>query len=44
MKQMEKPEIVVIWFGLGDVLTASESTEPTDETGGGEVTTPEDEF
>lgn len=41
MKQFEMPDIVFDFFAVTDILSVS---DPTDETGGGEITTPEDEF
>lgn len=42
MKQYELPEIVVEMFEVEDVLSISESIEPS--TGGEDFTTPGDEF
>ena len=40
MKQYEIPEIAVDLFGVDDILSTSESIEPS--TGGEDFTTPED--
>lgn len=42
MKLFEIPELKVIIYAPKDILSTSEET--TDATGGGDITTPEDDF
>lgn len=42
MKQFEAPDIIFDFFCVDDTLSAS--IDPMDDTGGGEITTPEDDL
>lgn len=43
MKQFEIPELKIVVHSPRNIISTS-SEEPTDQTGGGEVTTPPDDF